>query len=171
MKRYIQVLLLFVCLLLAGTMVRSCGNQSEKAAIREKYAAHSLTFPSGQTLTALLAETPSEQVTGDQHTWTSYAPAAIAPYLPEGTTPKAVQTAPYVGEDTYYITYTTAQNEEVCLVYRGDRLLSKTVYDPVTDCAYEITDKNITIYDHFYEGATTEKNSLFSVFSNLFRPR
>ena len=156
LSRSAAVLLIIVCSLLIISAIRGDRghSSSESAQIRETYAGYALTFPEGaaaQSLTELLAQTSYEEVTGDKQTWKEYDAEAFAPYLPLAETVTSVQSSPFNSEVVTYILFTNAEGQEFCQCYKGDTLTNQTVYDPVSDTAYEITARKVTVYDDFHK--------------------
>ena len=167
LSRPTAALLILVCCVLIFYMLRGDhGETAENAAeIRETYAGYAMTFPADaeyQTLSELLAATTYTEVTADQYVFKDYDTAAFVPYLPLAETITAVQSSPFNGEVVTYVIYSNAAGEEFCQCYKGDEMTNQTVYDPVTDCAYEITDRQVKVYDNFREEGMNTGTSLFA---------
>lgn len=159
--------MIVLCLLISMSIVRQSLRHPEEEAIRETYAGYCLTFPADgpQSVTALLAETPYEEQTGEDYTWKEYDAAAFAPYL-DCASVESVATSPVV-KNSVFITYTSTAGERVVLAYTGDELTAQTVYDPAADIAYEISPKKVAVHENFStEGAS---KGIFSFFTNLFK--
>lgn len=167
LSRSAAALLIIVCSVLIFYMLRGDhGENAENAAeIRETYAGYAMTFPEDapyQTLSALLEATEYTEIEAGDYTFKDYPVEVFTPYLPLADKISAVQSSPFNSEVVTYVIFTNAEGLEFCQCYKGDKMANQTVYDPVTDCAYEITGKQVKVYDNFREEGMNTGTSLFA---------
>ncbi len=158
-SRSTAALLIIVCAVSIFFILRGDRGAAVKNddAIRASYAGYAMTFPAGaayDSLSALLDAADYEEITSGEYTYKNYDVAAFVPYLPQAETISAVQSSPFNSDVVTYVMFSNEKGEEFVQCYKNDRLSNQTVYDPETDCAYEITGAKVKVYEDFRANGT-----------------